>query len=116
MSGAAPLTKRHLAVFTALLTITAFACIATGQTPKSSPPSPKPFAYNYTDEAKAAAAMDLDHPAPAGMRSLYTARRKRVLDSMPEGAMLLFSVDENQPRRYLLSDVLSTSASHTSLS
>jgi Xaa-Pro aminopeptidase len=98
MPDAKPSLKIHSAVLGSLLTIGVFSGVAAAQTPKSSPPAPKPFSYNYAAEAKAAAVMDLDHPDAAGMRAIYAARRKRVLDSMPEGAMLLFSVDENQPR------------------
>jgi Xaa-Pro aminopeptidase len=62
------------------------------------PPAPKPFTYHYPAEAEASAKMDLDHPDPAQMRAIYAARRKRVMQSVPEGAMLIFSVDQNQPR------------------
>jgi Xaa-Pro aminopeptidase len=62
------------------------------------PPAPKAFTYHYSAEAEAAAKMDLDHPDGAQMQAIYSARRKRVLESIPQGAMLIFSVDQNQPR------------------
>ncbi len=42
--------------------------------------------------------MDLDHLTPDQTYAIYMARRKRVFEAMPDGAMLVFSVDENQPR------------------
>ncbi len=81
-----------------LLFLATLTSVASAQGAKTSGPAPKPFSYNYTVETKAAAAMDVSHLDPVQMRAIYAARRKRVLESMPEGAMLIFSVDENQPR------------------
>jgi Xaa-Pro aminopeptidase len=67
------------------------------QTSKT-PPAARPFPYNYAAEAEAATKLDLNHLDPAQMRALYASRRKRVMESMPEGGMLIFSVDQNQPR------------------
>jgi Xaa-Pro aminopeptidase len=78
-----------------LIPIATVAAIA--QAPKGWP-APKPFTYHYAAEAEAAAKMNLDHLEPADMRAVYAARRKRVFEAIPEGAMLIFSVDEDQPR------------------
>ena len=58
----------------------------------------KPSPYNYHAEAEAAARMDLEHMTPAQMQTIYATRRDRVLAGVPQGAMLIFSVDQNQPR------------------
>jgi Xaa-Pro aminopeptidase len=60
--------------------------------------APKPSAYNYRAEAEAAAKMDLEHLAPGQLQAIFATRRNRVLASVPQGAMLIFSVDQNQPR------------------
>ena len=57
------------------------------------------FDYNYTEEAELAARIDVDNPDAAVMRGIFARRRARVLEAMPEGAMLVFSVEWVQPRR-----------------
>jgi Xaa-Pro aminopeptidase len=68
------------------------------QSAKAAALSPKSFTYNYRAEAEAAAKMDLEHLDRAQMHTIFAVRRHRVMESLPAGAMLIFSVDENQPR------------------
>jgi Xaa-Pro aminopeptidase len=56
-------------------------------------------AYRYAEEAAIAATIDLDNPDPAQLRSIFAARRMRVINAIPDGAMLVFSVDRAQERR-----------------
>jgi Xaa-Pro aminopeptidase len=81
-----------------LLSIAMVPRVAGAQVVSAAYPPAKPFTYNYSEEAKAAAAMDLDHLGAAQRNAIYAARRKRIFEAMPDGAMLVFSVDENQPR------------------
>ena len=55
--------------------------------------------YSYSREAERAARFDLDNPDPAELRRVFAERRQRVLKSIPAGAMLVFSVEQVQPRR-----------------
>ena len=56
-------------------------------------------AYSYAREAALAAKFDLDNPDPAELRRTFSERRARVLAAIPEGAMLVFSTEQAQPRR-----------------
>ena len=58
-----------------------------------------PFEYDYTAQAKLAETIDLDKPDSELLRRIFSERRERVLQSIPDGAMLLFSVERAQPRR-----------------
>jgi Xaa-Pro aminopeptidase len=58
-----------------------------------------PFDYDYGEEAALAARIDVDDPDPALLRDVFTRRRQRVLDALPGGAMVVFSVEWVQPRR-----------------
>jgi len=71
---------------------------AFSQTP-TSPPLERPFQYDFAEESKLAAEIDLDNPDPAELRRIFAKRRQRVLESIPAGAMLIFSVERSQPRR-----------------
>jgi Xaa-Pro aminopeptidase len=62
-------------------------------------PSPRPFSYDFATEAALALRIDPEDPDPALMQRIFSARRARVLEAMPEGAMLVFSVEWVQPRR-----------------
>lgn len=66
--------------------------------PPGGRPGPPP-GYSYRAEADRAAALDLDRLDPAEVRTIFSARRERVLRSIPAGAMLVFSVEQAQPRR-----------------
>ena len=62
-------------------------------------PAIRPFDYDYSAEAARAAKIDLDHPDPAELRRIFAERRRRVLQAIPGGALLIFSVEQAQPRR-----------------
>src|SRR6185295_405588 len=57
------------------------------------------FDYDYSAEAARAAKLDVDHLDPTELRRTFAERRRRVLQAMPGGAMLVFSVEQSQPRR-----------------
>ncbi len=57
---------------------------------------PLPFDYDYSDEAELAARIDVDNPDPDMLRGIFERRRQRVLQSIPGGAMLIFSVEGAQ--------------------
>lgn len=57
------------------------------------------FAYDYNEEAALAETLDLDSPDPEVLREIFARRRQRVLDAIPGGAMIVFSVEWVQPRR-----------------
>jgi Xaa-Pro aminopeptidase len=59
----------------------------------------RPFDYDYSEEAALAERLDLDHPDPNQLRDIFAKRRGRALQSIPEGAMIVFSVEWVQPRR-----------------
>ena len=56
----------------------------------------QPFSYDFADEA---AEIDVDNPDPERLREIFSKRRARVLEAMPEGAMLIYSVERTQERR-----------------
>ncbi len=58
-----------------------------------------PFDYDYEAQAKLAETIDLDDLEPELLRRTFAERRQRVLQSIPDGAMLIFSVERAQPRR-----------------
>ena len=60
---------------------------------------PLPFDYDYSEEAKLAERIDVDNPDPDMLRGVFERRRQRVLQSIPGGAMLIFSVERAQERR-----------------
>ena len=60
---------------------------------------PGMFDYDYTTENELAKRLDLDHPDPAVMKLIFAKRRNRVLQAIPRGAMLIYSVEQAQPRR-----------------
>ncbi len=59
----------------------------------------QPFDYDFTEEAELASRLDVDNPDPDVMRGIFARRRERVLQAIPDGAMLVFSVEWVQPRR-----------------
>lgn len=59
----------------------------------------RPFEYDFDTEAALAASIDVDDPDPELLRGVFAKRRERVLDAMPAGAMLVFSVERAQERR-----------------
>jgi Xaa-Pro aminopeptidase len=62
-------------------------------------PGFKPFSYDYTEEARIASGIDVDDPDPDQLREIFAKRRDRVLEAMPAGAMLIYSVERTQERR-----------------
>ena len=58
-----------------------------------------PFDYDYVAEEAIAATIDVDNPDPDQLREIFAKRRARVIDAMPEGAMIIFSVERAQERR-----------------
>ncbi|MFC1662057.1 M24 family metallopeptidase [Gemmatimonadota bacterium] len=62
-------------------------------------PPPRSFSYDFSQEAALADRIDPDHPDPAVLQEIFAQRRSRVLEAMPEGAMIVFSVEWVQPRR-----------------
>ena len=57
------------------------------------------FDYDYTTENVLSQRIDLDAPDPELLRDVFQKRRQRVMEAMPGGAMLVFSVEWVQPRR-----------------
>ena len=74
-------------------------------TPPATPPAaavsqqPPRFDYDYATEAALALQLDVDDPDPDRLRAVFAARRGRVLEAIPAGAMLVFSVGLAQERR-----------------
>ena len=65
----------------------------------ASDPAFRPFSYDFTTEAALAAKLDVDNPDPAQLREIFAKRRARVLEAMPEGAMIIYTVERTQERR-----------------
>lgn len=59
----------------------------------------RPFDYDFRTEARSAARLDVDQPDPDTLRALFNSRRERVMQAMPGGAMLIYSVERTQERR-----------------
>ena len=59
----------------------------------------RPFTYDFAAEAALADRLDVDNPDPGQLREIFAKRRARVLEAMPEGAMIVFSVERAQERR-----------------
>ncbi len=62
--------------------------------------SAPPVEYDYAAEAQLAGRLDVDDPAPDVLRAVFARRRARVLSAVANGAMLIFSVERTQERRY----------------
>jgi Xaa-Pro aminopeptidase len=61
--------------------------------------APRDFDYDFAEQNKLSEEIDLDNPDPELLRRIFAERRHRVLQSIPAGAMLIFSVERAQPRR-----------------
>jgi Xaa-Pro aminopeptidase len=70
-----------------------------GKAVNSQPPTGPPAGYDYRQEAARAAALDLEKLDPAWVRDTFQLRRERVARAIPTGALLVFSVEQAQPRR-----------------
>jgi len=62
-------------------------------------PAPRLFEYDFAWENELSSRIDVDAPDPSLMREIFARRRSRVMESLPEGAVLVFSVEWVQPRR-----------------
>jgi hypothetical protein len=60
---------------------------------------PPPVTYDFAQEDAFSETIDLDRPDAAVIRGALERRRARVLRAIPDGAMLVFSVEWVQPRR-----------------
>jgi len=60
---------------------------------------PPPVTYDFVQEDAFSETIDLDRPDAAVIRGVLERRRARVLRAIPDGAMLVFSVEWVQPRR-----------------
>src|SRR5437868_1136221 len=89
---------RHVRV-TQLFAIVIVLMMRLATAAEDDPEVPRPFHYNYANEAAAAARLDLDHSDPGVLQKVFAERRSRVLESTPAGAVLIFSVEQPQPRR-----------------
>ena len=67
--------------------------------PAQTNPPPKPFSYDFSEEEALSSRIDPDDPDPAFLQEVFARRRARVLEALPEGALLVFSVEWVQPRR-----------------
>jgi len=70
-----------------------------GLAQERSNPAPRPFSYDFRSENELAARIDAQNPDPSMMKEIFAKRRARVLEAVPEGALLVFSVEWVQPRR-----------------
>jgi len=57
------------------------------------------FDYDYSTEQALADRLDVDNPDPVILRAVFAKRRERVMQAMPGGAMLIYSVERAQERR-----------------
>ena len=62
-------------------------------------PPPRPFSYDFRAENELATLIDPENPDPALLSEVFAKRRARVLEAIPEGGLLVFSVEWVQPRR-----------------
>jgi Xaa-Pro aminopeptidase len=89
-----------LVLFSLCSIVTAYATVAThGPAPAPTIQQIQPFSYDYAEEAALAERFDLDAPDPDLLRETFAKRRARVLQSISDGAMIVFSVEWVQPRR-----------------
>ncbi len=79
--------------------VAAILLIMSSPTSGVAPQSPLSFDYDYAAEAALATEIDIDNPDPDRLRGVFAQRRQRVMQAMPEGAMLIFSVERAQERR-----------------
>jgi len=60
---------------------------------------PRPFSYDFRLEDDLSRQIDPENPDPDVLLQVFAKRRYRVLEAIPDGAMLVFSVEWVQPRR-----------------
>jgi Xaa-Pro aminopeptidase len=80
--------------------IVALALVVPGSaaTPRMPPPQP-PTDYDFVREDSLSRRIDFARPDSALLHQILVRRRHRVLRAIPEGAMLVYSVEWVQPRR-----------------
>jgi len=61
--------------------------------------SQAPHQYDFVREDSLSRTLDLDNPDPEQIHQILARRRARVLRAIPDGAMLIYSVEWVQPRR-----------------
>jgi len=61
--------------------------------------SQAPYQYDFVREDSLSRTLDLDAPDPAQLHQILAQRRTRVLRAIPDGVMLIYSVEWVQPRR-----------------
>ncbi|NKB86658.1 MAG: M24 family metallopeptidase [Acidobacteria bacterium] len=82
-----------------LLVLTVLLTVASTPAALSAQDGSLPFEYDYVAEEAIATGIDVDNPDPDQLREIFAKRRARVLDAMPDGAMIIFSVERAQERR-----------------
>ena len=89
----------RLALVSACVSVLTDSPAGAARAQRPSPPAGPPPGYDYRREAGRAAAMDLDNLDAATLRQVFATRRERALRAIPAGAMIVFSVEQAQPRR-----------------
>ena len=87
----------RVVAFSALLTATL--ALFPGPARSQANPAPLPFTYDFPTENELSGRIDVENPDPGLLREVFARRRARVLESLPQGALLVFSVEWVQPRR-----------------
>lgn len=65
----------------------------------SRPPAAPPPGYDFAREDSLSRLIDFARPDSAAMHGIFARRRDRVLQSIPAGIMVIYSVEWTQPRR-----------------
>lgn len=73
--------------------------LSSGASLGQSNPPPRPFGYDFNRENELSRSIDPDSPDPSLLKRIFAERRARVLEALPQGAALIFSVEWVQPRR-----------------
>jgi len=89
----------HRLLKTAALILVASVAAGSGPARLVAQDAALPFEYDYAAEAALAAVLDVDNPDPDALRAVFAKRRARVIEAIPAGAMLVFSVERAQERR-----------------
>ena len=63
--------------------------------------TPPPADYDFAAEDALSRQIDFSRPDPAQLNGIFAKRRSRVLRAIPEGAMLIYSVEWTQPSKVL---------------
>ena len=90
---------RPILLFLAVLIPTLASGAGGGPLSAQVPTEVQAFDYDFATEDALSRTIDADAPDPAVLREVFRKRRQRVMQAMPGGAMLVFSVEWVQPRR-----------------